>query len=787
MLKHYLTLVFRGLKKYKLLNIICILGLTIGFSAFVFGTYWWYWENHYDNFHPDADRTYAVTLRGLSKASDGSDLELNQVHKDDIVAFLQDLPEIETYSLVNNWERIEYKDADLPQKIMGIDVDSAFFNMFYAEFIDGSFKNRPFDGTCIVLTEKTALEIFGKTNCAGELFTTTSGSLTIAGVIRDYPSNTNFRVEFLKLTHFPLNSGGRISFYVKLHHQADVNAVRKKIEEHRSVAQIPDWQGDTSGWSFRLRSLPEVHLTCSPELKGRFLNIRLLGFAGLLALLCALMNALVLFIGQQQRKQSKNKTFRSMGASNHYLFRKSFIDLSVPIVIALALTAFVISLLFPYYQSYTQWQGYGIYENYFNRIDMNALSTYSFKWTGVILAVFLLLSSLLIIKMLRKTGVRSFALLRNMLIVSQIFIGCFFFFISLSLYKQVAFTQNKDKGIVVNNITQIDVGYYTKIDFKLMGEELLRSPYIDDVTFTTQSVLTGDGNIYETYIGKFCFQDNPDDVIDEIHVHLVEPNFFDFFGIRFKEGATMTEENDIVINATQQQALPDKHPVGKTVKAGVLADAKICGVIQDYYYSTMQYPIRGLFFHQPKAGMVITPYQYAYIKTKPENHEKAIEYVKTLPETLETGDVAPGKQILELQDIQTQFNRPETILFRIFGFLSLICVLVASFGIYSLVMLTIEQRKKEIAIRKINGAEVRDILVLFLRNYLLLVIAGNALSLPVAYFFINSWLENYIYRTPLSWWLFVVVFIVTGLTVLLSVVEKVRMAAKENPAEKIND
>ena len=100
-------------------------------------------------------------------------------------------------------------------------------------------------------------------------------------------------------------------------------------------------------------------------------------------------------------------------------------------------------------------------------------------------------------------------------------------------------------------------------------------------------------------------------------------------------------------------------------------------------------------------------------------------------------------------------------------------------------MLTIEQRKKEIAIRKINGAEIRDILVLFLRNYLLLVIAGNALSLPVAYFFINSWLENYTYRTALSWWLFAVVFIVTGMIVLLSVVEKVRMAAKENPAEVI--
>jgi ABC-type antimicrobial peptide transport system permease subunit len=199
----------------------------------------------------------------------------------------------------------------------------------------------------------------------------------------------------------------------------------------------------------------------------------------------------------------------------------------------------------------------------------------------------------------------------------------------------------------------------------------------------------------------------------------------------------------------------------------------------------MQYPIKGLFFHLQEEVSQMIPHQYVYFKTQPENQAKAIEYVNTVLEKVETGDVAPGKRFIQLTDMQTEFNHPEKILFRIFGFLSFICILVVSFGIYSLITLTIEQRKKEIAIRKINGAEIRDILVLFIRNYLLLVIAGNILALPVAYFFINSWLENYVYRTSLSAWLFAVVFIATCLIVLLSIVEKVRVAAKENPAEVI--
>ncbi|MDR1339061.1 MAG: ABC transporter permease, partial [Prevotellaceae bacterium] len=106
-------------------------------------------------------------------------------------------------------------------------------------------------------------------------------------------------------------------------------------------------------------------------------------------------------------------------------------------------------------------------------------------------------------------------------------------------------------------------------------------------------------------------------------------------------------------------------------------------------------------------------------------------------------------------------------------------------GIYSLVSLTVEQRRKEIAIRKINGAEIRDILALFLRNYILLVVAGNLFALPVAYAFMKRWLEYYVYRTSLSGWLFALVFVATCLIVLLSIFERVRRAAGENPAEVV--
>jgi len=158
--------------------------------------------------------------------------------------------------------------------------------------------------------------------------------------------------------------------------------------------------------------------------------------------------------------------------------------------------------------------------------------------------------------------------------------------------------------------------------------------------------------------------------------------------------------------------------------------------------------------------------------------------VKVL-ETRQTGKIAEGKQFLELTAVMDEFNRPERTLSMIFGILSLACILVVSFGIYSLITLTIEQRRKEVAIRKINGAEFMDILRLFSQEYLVLVFVGNVFALTLGYYLMQRWFETYIYHTTLNWWLFAVVIVSTGIIVFLSIVSKINEAAKVEPAEAL--
>jgi len=312
-----------------------------------------------------------------------------------------------------------------------------------------------------------------------------------------------------------------------------------------------------------------------------------------------------------------------------------------------------------------------------------------------------------------------------------------------------------------------------------MKEELLRSPYIDDVTFTTTPVISELGEWYQSYISRIIVDEEE---YSDINIFVVEPNFFDFFGMKMKEGEWLSGETDIVMNEAQMQMFGEKNLLGQSIRMGGFGEGKISGILRNYNYSTMQFPVGGLVFHS-KTNIV--RYSYAYIKTKPENRTMVLGHVQKFLETQQTSEVADGKQFLELTAVMDEFNRPERTLSMIFGILSLACILVVSFGIYTLITLTIEHRRKEIAIRKINGAEFVDILRLFFSEYLLLVAIGNTFALTLGYYMMLRWFETYAYHITLGWWLFAVVFVTTGIIVFLSVVGKISNASNINPAEAL--
>ena len=261
--------------------------------------------------------------------------------------------------------------------------------------------------------------------------------------------------------------------------------------------------------------------------------------------------------------------------------------------------------------------------------------------------------------------------------------------------------------------------------------------------------------------------------------------------MKMKEGEWIQNQGteDIVVNETGARQLNIPSLTGRPIINNTGTDAKsyrISGILRDFYYCPMQYPLSKTFFmyqSNADAAKAYNGFRYFYIKVRPGKEKQALEHVRQIYPEYSKGEITEDAQIIQLSTLMELFNRPEKMMFRIFLLLAILCILISSFGVYFLVSLSTEQRKKEIAIRKVNGARFSDILCLFFKEYLWLTLTGNAIALPLGYIFIRRWLETYAYHTGFHGWLFICVFLFTGIIVILSVIKQVIIAAKINPAE----
>lgn len=787
MLSHYIKVSFRELLKYRTQSVVSIIGLAIGFTAFILGGYWLWWETHFDNFHPEADRLYCLTTEGLVKRANGTNSDLDQLHVDDRKELFQLLPEIEASCSFNHLS-FTLKQKDETISLHGMESDHSFFDLFWANFIAGTYKGKAPDGSNVILTERTARKLFGTTDCVGkEVALDEDLRPVVAGVIRNYPDNTDLLFDFLLIRTPRPNHVKRMTTYIRLQKNVSITQVHTKLARYKSHAD--------KKWKIHLLTAPEVHLRCHSELTDRIRNIHILALAGAMAFLSALINLLVLFIGQQQRKQQKNRTYLCVGASTKSMMLKGCTELVLPLLIAFLIAFCLIESIYPYYESYTTWNRYGIYEDVSRHLSRVSLFGNMISIAGASILAFLLVCYYPI-RGLLEHKIQKPVLFKRSLIVVQIFIGSLFFITSLGLFRQLHFILSKDKGIDYSQVIQVDLGFSTayQTDLSVLKPEMANHPYVKGVTFTCGNapVFTEQGDWYGSFYTHFCFDPAEPDPNRSDPVLVADKDFFSFFGLQLQSGSWLTDASayGFLANETCLQTLGYADLFERSVynpENKQASPLKVCGVIHDYMYAPMQYPVLPLFFTTFDNPMVkgFEPAYLFYIRYAPGHKKEVLEHLREVTSHIQNDNINRNKIFTELSDLVDTFNRPEKVIFTIFSILSLVCILISTFGIYSLVSLSTEQRRKEIAIRKVNGATFYHILQLFFREYFLLVTLGNAFALPVGYLLAKRWLETYANHTTLPAWLFLLVFVITSGIVLLSIFRQVKRAAASNPAETI--
>lgn len=260
----------------------------------------------------------------------------------------------------------------------------------------------------------------------------------------------------------------------------------------------------------------------------------------------------------------------------------------------------------------------------------------------------------------------------------------------------------------------------------------------------------------------------------------INQKYVDFFGIEILQGAMFNEKNsnEVLINETAAKALGWKDPVGKNMTFRG-QEVIVKGVIKDIYHRSPIHPVEPAVF---KPNPDKEHNQNYIFRVKEGSWNKVCKALMT-----EAKKASPDARVTlrNMDEVYNSYMKSELNLMKLLSVVSIICIVISVFGIFSLVTLSCQQRRKEVAIRKVNGASVGVILNLFFKEYMILLVIASCMAFSLGYVIMKHWLEVYMKQTSIDWWVYTGVFALMALIIFLSIIWRVWKTARQNPAEVI--
>ena len=786
MIQHYLKVAIRNLLKYKVQTGISMLGLAAGFVCFVLSTFWIHYEMTYDQFRKDADRLYLV------RVNDGfAEERITWRVPVPLGPYLKEhFPEIESFAHFSSYEYRVQVEGRYEQAFFS-SADSAWVQMMDVQLVDGNRNFMQERSKEVAITEETAKAWFGHENPLGkELEIRTGDKRTIGAVVRVNNRHTNFPIALMgdpRKDRTWWNQTWRM--LVKVKEGTDIPALEAKISENLPYELIHPNEVRNTGIE-RLYLTPLTELRYAKDFRNQsegsitFRYIVYFSVTGLLVILCALMNYLTLFINRMQVRKREMKLRLVHGASIQSLVRLLSLEFLLLLMGSFLIGMLGMEILFPAFLELTG-------------TDAGRTSLYGEALLFLILISVLLLSVAIGViygiqrRQLQGSGngesERRFRTwIRKGSIVFQLFICMLFMTGTQWMNRQLDYLRQHDLGMELHNRgyfaldrTENTSPFVEKLKQLPMITEVLPADYRPLVTDIGTSV----GQIYQ-WEGL----EQKLDVPMPINLFVGDETLARFYGLTLLAGEWLNEFSgygEIVINESlaRRMGYTPEEAIGKHLITILQTPNQVIkGVVKDFQYTspTEQVPNTG-FIIGDEMGLMLWKNGILF-----RFEEGTWDACRTAIEQLCRKE-ASDKEITLVNEEESynKYLQSEAMLARLLAFASLVCMLVAIFGIYSLVTLTCEQRRKEIAIRKVNGATVRNILSLFYREYIVLLLLAALPAFPLAYILVKHWIETYTRQMSIPIAPALGVFLVLLLVVGLSISWRVWRAAHENPAEVI--
>lgn len=784
MIQHYLKVAIRNLLKYKVQTGISMLGLAAGFICFVLSAFWIHYEMTYDQFRKDADRLYLV------RVNDGfAEGRITWRVPVPLGPYLKEhFPEIESFAHFSSYEYRVQVEGRYEQAFLS-SADSAWVQMMDVQLVDGNRNFMQERSKEVAITEETAKAWFGHENPLGkELEIRTGDKRTIGAVVRVNNRHTNFPIALMgdpRKDRTWWNQTWRM--LVKVKEGTDIPALEAKISENLPYELIHPSETRNTGIE-RLYLTPLTELRYAKDFRDQseggitFRYIVYFSVTGLLVILCALMNYLTLFINRMQVRKREMKLRLVHGASIQSLVRLLGLEFLLLLMGSFLIGMLGMEILFPAFLELTG-------------TDAGRTSLYGEALLFLILISVLLLGVAIGViygiqrRQLQGSGngesERRFRTwIRKGSIVFQLFICMLFMTGTQWMNRQLDYLRQHDLGMELHNRgyfaldrTENTSPFVEKLKQLPMITEVLPADYRPLVTDIGTSV----GQIYQ-WEGL----EQKLDVPMPINLFVGDETLARFYGLTLLAGEWLNEFSgygEIVINESlaRRMGYTPEEAIGKHLITILQTPNQVIkGVVKDFQYTspTEQVPNTG-FIIGDEMGLMLWKNGILF-----RFKEGTWDACRTAIEQLCRKE-ASDKEITLVNEEESynKYLQSEAMLARLLAFASLVCMLVAIFGIYSLVTLTCEQRRKEIAIRKVNGATVRNILSLFYREYIVLLLLAALPAFPLAYILVKHWIETYTRQMSIPIAPALGVFLVLLLVVGLSISWRVWRAAHENPAE----
>lgn len=792
MIGNYLKTAWRSIFRNKSTTLINLFGLSVALVAFIFIALWVQNELNFDSYHQNTKNTYLVQTKFESDDEPGPLTSLP------VADALSNNPDVTYVARMAPWLGTLNVDGRLFEGKNSVAVDPAWFKIFDYQVVNGSlnsFGNNPFS---VIFTQSKAKQLFGDRDPIGKFIKLDTILYEVQAIVKDNPNNSSLQFNMLvpmaariAFRKGDISNWGNMSYrtFVTLQPGVTVDAFTKKST---SIAQLISTRTD---FSFAAQPLSELHFDTNSFdplfRRGSHTAVYVFSIVAILLLVSASINYINLTIAKANARTKEISIRKIIGGSSTRLFIQFLAESFLLCLISLAISFVIMWSTLPAFNSLT---------------EMNFQLSASSETLWVVLLGTLIFSTLLngIFPALTMSLFRPLhylqgytilkfknVLIRKGLVVFQFVMGVIFIIGTIVIFRQMKLAENSaaqyDRAQVMS--FSIPFKVLKKLDYDpqkiaaLTGtikHDLQRIPYLQSIASATNSV---EGSMNSNGIMNWYWDGMDTSTKASISYMTVEPGMNDIFNLQVKEGRWFNVDNsdkkNYVLNETAVRELGIKEPViGKVFARNGGDTGQVIGVIKDYNFKSLYDKISPLVIAGGDQDM---KYE-CFVKIAPGNIRKAVDVIeqiwkKHVPD-------AP----FEYEFMSEAFGnlyKNDLKISKIILLFTCISIIISALGLLGLAAFVAEQRRKEIGIRKVVGATVMQITALLSKDFVVLVLIAVVIASPIAYWLMNEWLQNFVYRIDLNGWIFLSAGLTAVVIATITVSFQSIKAALANPVKSL--